>query len=117
MCKCFRAAALEQGRNTNSLLGSDRFSGFILAVCISTGLIWDYCNVFLWIKGTGLSLVLSQSFLSIRGTGLHWYYYHVCMEAFCYVRVEVFFAACDHLGGSYICYSPAGRSVLGKTVF
>ena len=84
MCKCFRVAALEQGRNTNSLLGSDRFSGFILAVCIKfsvsvalftwdawscifqwirgTGLIWDYCNVFLWIKGTGLSLVLLQCF-------------------------------------------------------
>ena len=31
--KCFpAAAALEQGRNTNSLLGSDRFTGFILAV-------------------------------------------------------------------------------------
>ena len=31
-CKCFDASALEQGRNTNSLLGSDRFTGFILAV-------------------------------------------------------------------------------------
>ena len=31
-CKCFGATALEQGRNTNSFLGSDRFTGFILAV-------------------------------------------------------------------------------------
>ena len=31
-CKCFDASALEQGRNTSSLLGSDRFTGFILAV-------------------------------------------------------------------------------------
>ena len=31
-CKCFVATALEQGRNTNSFLGSNRFSGFILAV-------------------------------------------------------------------------------------
>ena len=31
-CKCFDATALEQGRNTNSFLGSHRFTGFILAV-------------------------------------------------------------------------------------
>lgn len=31
-CRCFGATALEQGRNTNSFLGSDRFTGFILAV-------------------------------------------------------------------------------------
>ena len=30
--KCFGATALEQGRNTNSLLGRARFTGFILAV-------------------------------------------------------------------------------------
>ena len=30
--KCFEATALEQGRNINSFLGSDRFTGFILAV-------------------------------------------------------------------------------------
>ena len=30
--KCFNATALEQGRNTNSFLGTDGFSGFILAV-------------------------------------------------------------------------------------
>ena len=30
--KCFETIALEQGRNTNSFLGSDRFTGFILAV-------------------------------------------------------------------------------------
>ena len=56
---------------------------------------------FLWIKGTALSLALSQSFLWIRGTGLHWQYYHVFMEAFCHVRAEVFFAACDYFCGSY----------------
>ena len=32
--KCFEATALEQGRNINSFLGSDRFTGFILAVLI-----------------------------------------------------------------------------------
>ena len=31
-CKCFGATALEQGRNTNWFLGSDKFTGFILAV-------------------------------------------------------------------------------------
>ena len=30
--KCFEATALEQGQNINSFLGSDRFTGFILAV-------------------------------------------------------------------------------------
>ena len=30
--KCFDATVLEQGRNTNSFLSSDRFTGFILAV-------------------------------------------------------------------------------------
>ena len=30
--KFFEATALEQGRNVNSFLGSDRFTGFILAV-------------------------------------------------------------------------------------
>ena len=45
--------------------------------------------------------IVTIFFLSIRGTGLHRYYYHVCMEAFCHVRVEVFFAACDYFGGSY----------------
>ena len=57
---------------------------------------------FSWIKGTGLSLVLSQSFLWIRGTDLHWYYYNVFMEAFCHVRAEVFFAACDYFGARFI---------------
>ena len=31
-CKRFGATALEEGRNTNSYLGSDRFTGFILAI-------------------------------------------------------------------------------------
>ena len=32
--KCFDSTALEHGHNTNSFLGSDRFTRFILAVCM-----------------------------------------------------------------------------------
>ena len=80
-------------------------------------------KMFFWTRGTVLSLVLLQCFVDKRHwpefgivtiffadkrhwpTGLHWYCYHMFVEAFCHVRAEVFFGACDYFGGSYFVIS------------
>ena len=84
--KFFEATALEQGRNVNSFLGSDRFTGFILAVRmkffkVSMALFtWDVLPLkFQWIKGAGLGRYYYHV-LYLRGTGLGRYCYNIFVD-------------------------------------